>query len=120
MFEIALAVTATTTIILSVVVYRLKNFYDAAIGYAAHLVSKNNTMTKIISAHGCAPRKLVAEGSIYNCPDCEIVWVASAAEVDWLDDNLSNLTVQRWDVFVPPTVLPNLADTSKDSALPDT
>lgn len=120
MFEIAFGVTATITIILAVVVYRLKNFYDAAILYAAHLVNKNNTMSKIVSAHGCAPKKLVAEGTIYDCPDCEVSWEAESPEVEWIGERLANKTTQRWNVIVMPAPRLNFADTSKNSDLPDT
>lgn len=120
MFEIALAIATTTTIILAVVVYRLKNFYDAAIIYAAHLVTKNNVMTKIVSEHGCAPRQLAAEGTIYDCPDCEVSWKAGDPEIHWIDDTLANRTVQRWDVILPPTVRTNFAAAPKNSDLPDT
>jgi hypothetical protein len=120
MFKIAFAIAGTTTIILSVVVYRLKNFYDAAILYAAHLVNKNNAMTRIISAHGCAPKELVAPGTIYDCPDCEVSWEAGEMEIEWLDDRLSNRTIQRWDVILMPTPRINFAGMPKNSDLPDT
>jgi hypothetical protein len=58
----------------------------------------NKQLTQIVSVHGCAPRKLVDEGTTHRCGDCGTTWEARDFEVSWLDDGLKNQIHQSWEL----------------------
>lgn len=94
--------TAAATLIGIIILFRsrqsLSRQRDLLIRDLHAVGQLNRQLNAIVSAHGCAPRALVNEGTKHWCAECGTTWEAQPVEITWLDDGLKNKMTQSWQL----------------------